>query len=70
MSGSALDAIAHPVTVDYVGAVGKANAAASGIWANRLAQAQQAAGEAQQGAIDPTTGEYSPNQFRQNLLAL
>lgn len=69
MSGSSnalLDALANPRQVDVVGAYGNANRLAAGIWANRLAQAQQLSGQAQQDATAPD-GTYSPDQYRANL---
>lgn len=68
-NGAFLNLLANPRQIDVAGAYGQANALAHGVWQNRLAQAQQASGEAQQAAIDPATGEYSPNAYRQNLAA-
>jgi hypothetical protein len=48
--------------------MGQAGDVMAKINANRLFQAQQAAGAAQQNAIGPD-GTYSPDRFRQNLLA-
>ena len=62
MSGSSsiLDRIANPTTLNVLGAYDQAAQAARGIWANRQAQAQQAAGEAYQQATDPQTGLVDP----------
>lgn len=71
MSGSSnalLDAIANPKPVDVAGAYGTANRLAQGIWANRLAQSQQAAGQAALGAIGPD-GTFNAQRLNQNLAA-
>lgn len=71
MSGSSnalLDAIANPKPVDVAGAYGTANRLAQGIWANRLAQSQQAAGQAALGAIGPD-GTFNAQRLYQNLAA-
>lgn len=59
---SLLAALAHPQIVNPLAAYSDAARTANSIWANREMQAKQAAGEAQRGAIDPTTGVYDPNQ--------
>lgn len=62
-----LSALAHPSVVNPLAAYSDAARTANSIWANRDWQAKQAAGEAQQGGIDPATGEYSPNRAMQLL---
>lgn len=68
-SDSVLESIANPKQINLLGAYQGANDVARGIWANRQSQANQLAGQAQQGAIDPATGQYSPDKYRQNLAA-
>jgi len=71
LSAGLLSSIANPQTLsgNFLAAYGQGQDAAQRVWANRLSQAQQAAGQAQQGAINPQTGEYDPNAFRANLAA-
>ncbi len=57
--------LASPPQVNLLSTYGDAAKTAEGIWHNRLYQAQQAQGEAAQGAIDQTTGAYSPERARQ-----
>jgi hypothetical protein len=63
-SSSVLGAIANPAQVNVLGAYAGAARTADEIWGVRQKQANQLAGQAAQGAIDPATGEYSPTQFR------
>ena len=67
--GSLLNQIAHPSSFNPLAAANSAATAATNIWNVRDAQAKQAAGEAFQGAIDPSTGVFNPEKFRQNLQA-
>ena len=67
--GSVLDALAHPATVNPLGAYAGAAATADRIWQTLQWQAQQAMGEAYQGAIDPATGRYDPQKFNSLLAA-
>jgi hypothetical protein len=62
--GSVLEAIAKPQVVNPLRAMSDAASAANTIYGVRQQQANEAAGEAYQGAIDPNTGEFSPNRFR------
>jgi hypothetical protein len=66
MSGSnaLLDSLAHPAQVNLLDLYGKAAGAGQAIWANRLAQSQQAVGAAQQGAVGPD-GVFSQNRANQ-----
>lgn len=71
MSGSSnalLDALANPRQVDVVGAYGNANRLAQGIWANRLAQSQQAAGEIYQRSLN-SDGTQNQAAFNQGIAA-
>jgi hypothetical protein len=67
--GSVLDAIAHPQVVNplaaYAGAIGTARS----VYDLRQQQANEAAGQAYQGAINPQTGEFDPNELRRRLAA-
>jgi len=67
--GSLLNQIAHPSSFNPLASANSAATAATNIWSVRDAQAKQAAGEAFQGAIDPSTGVFNPEKFRQNLQA-
>ena len=62
-----LSALAHPQILNPLAAYSDAAQVANRTWVNREWQAKQAAGEAQQGGIDPATGEYSPNRAMQLL---
>lgn len=66
--GGLLASIAHPKTVNYLDVMGDAQKVAQGIWRNRESQANQLSGQAYQGAINPATGEFSPEKYRQNLV--
>jgi hypothetical protein len=68
MSDNLLNALAHPAQVNLLGAYQGANQVAQGIWANRLSQANQLSGQAQQDAT-AADGTYSPDQYRANLKA-
>lgn len=68
-SSGVLDAIAHPNVVNPLAAMAGAAQTANTIYQVRQNQANQAAGEAYQNAIDPQTGEFDANKFRQNLQA-
>ena len=59
----------NPAQVNPLAAMTSAAQTAGTIFDMRQKQATQAAGEAYQGAIDPTTGEFDPNKFRINLQA-
>lgn len=65
-SGNLLSQIANPQQLNYLAAYGQAQQVAQGVWANRRAQADQLAGQAQQGAIN-ADGTYDPDRYRQNL---
>ena len=66
--GSILDRIANPVTVNPLAAYAGALQTAQGVWANREAQARQAAGQAAQDAIDEA-GNFVPTTANRNLVA-
>ena len=68
-SSSVLQGIMNPAQVNPLAAMTSAGQTAGTIFDLRQKQATQAAGEAYQGAIDPTTGEFDPNKFRINLQA-
>jgi hypothetical protein len=68
-SSTVLQGIANPAQVNPLAAMTSAAQTAGTIFDMRQKQATQAAGEAYQGAIDPQTGEFNPNKFRQNLQA-
>jgi hypothetical protein len=69
LSGGLLNSIAHPqgLSPNLLSAYGAGQDIAGKMWGNREWQAKQAVGEAQQAAIDPKTGEFSPELFRKNL---
>lgn len=66
--GGLINQLAHPQVFNPMAAQQAASQTAQGIWANRLAQAQQLSGQAQ---LDATAadGTYSPDQYRANLKA-
>src|SRR5215471_1413887 len=67
-SGSVLDSIAHPNLLNPAAALAGAVGTARGVYELRQQQANEAAGQAYQGAINQETGEFDPNRFR-TLLA-
>jgi len=67
-SNALLDSIANPKQVDIGADYGTANRLAAGIWANRLSQSQQAAGQAFQDSIG-ADGTPNQTQLMQNLKA-
>lgn len=64
--GSVLDRIANPVVANPLAAYGNALTVANQVWANRQAQAEQAAGEAFQNSINPD-GTTNQAQLLKNL---
>jgi hypothetical protein len=68
-ASNALAAIANPGQVNILGAYNAAAQTGANMLNLQKLQAEKAVGGAAQGAIDPTTGEYDPNRFRQNLVA-
>lgn len=67
-SSSVLAGIQNPAVVNPLAGMGSAISAVSGMQGLAEKAAQQAAGQAYQGAIDQQTGEFDPNKFR-TLLA-
>ena len=68
-AGNVLSAIANPGQVNVLGAYNAAAGTAGNLLNVQKLLAEKAVGGAAQGAIDPATGEYDPNRFRQNLVA-
>lgn len=62
--GNVLNAIAHPNVVNPVAAMTQGWQAYNALAGVQQNQANQAIGQAYQGAIDPNTGEFDPNKFR------
>ena len=71
MSGSVLDAIAHPTTIspNLLQSYGQGQQIARQVWDNRQNQANQLAGQAFQNSIDPATGLPNQAQLNKNLIA-
>lgn len=67
-SSSVLQGIANPAQVNPLAALNSGQQAAANTFNLRKLQADQAAGQAYQGAINQDTGEFDPNKFR-TLLA-
>jgi hypothetical protein len=63
VSGNVLGAIANPQQVNPLGAMDAGLRVAGNVYRLREAQAQQALGQAYQGAIDPDTGRFDPLKF-------
>ena len=69
MSGSVLDAIAHPTTLNPLDAYSKALQVNQLVNANKAFQARQAAGQAYQAATDPVTGQVDAGRAQALIAA-
>ena len=62
--GAFAQQIANPKVVNPLAEISQANQAAKGFWDVQQQRANQALGQAYQGAIDQNTGVLDPNKFR------